>query len=131
SSLGWAAIGVTVIGVLSASGARMGPSAWGQGKGLSAILLGPPTRLGLSSALCAAISYLALREAILTLDPAAGPVVNSAIAVVATTLVSFIIIGAWLVLREWHELARIRHWPWLALLVGLSSAAGSVGWFTA
>ncbi|MGE0769409.1 MAG: EamA family transporter [Hyphomicrobiaceae bacterium] len=130
SGLGWLAIALTVAGVLAASAARMGRSAWGQGA-LSDILLGPPTRLGLSSALCAAISYLALREAILTLDPAAGPLVNSATAVVATTLVSFVFIGAWLLVRERRELARLRHWPGLALLVGFSSAAGSVGWFTA
>lgn len=131
SGLGWVAIALTVAGVLSASTARMGRSAWGQGSGLSDILLGPPMRLGLTSALFAAISYLALREAILTLDPAAGPLVNSATAVVATTTVSFVFIGAWLLIRERHELARLRHWPWLALLVGFSSAAGSVGWFTA
>ncbi|MGD9801825.1 MAG: DMT family transporter [Hyphomicrobiaceae bacterium] len=131
SGLGWIAIAITVSGVLAASAARIGPSAWGSTGGLADILLGPPMRLGFGSALCAAISYLALREAILTLDPEAGPLVNSAMAAVATTLVSFIFIGAWLLVRERQELARLRHWPWLALLVGFSSAAGSVGWFTA
>lgn len=131
SGVGWMAIALTVVGVLSASAARMAPSAWGQGRGLSNILLGPPMRLGLTSALFAAISYLALREAILSLDPAAGPLANSATAVVATTLVSFVFIGAWLMIRDRHEFARVKDCPWLALLVGLSSAAGSVGWFTA
>ena len=136
SRLGWVAIGITVAGVLAASAARMAPSAWGskiggKGTGLSEILLGPATRLGLSSALCAAISYLALREAILTLDPAVNPLVKGATAAVAMTSISFVLIGLWLALREGRELARIRHWPWLCTLAGFASAAGTVGWFTA
>ncbi len=131
SRLGWVAIAITVCGVLAASAARMAPSAWGKGAAVSEILLGPATRLGLSSALCAAISYLALREAILTLEPSVNPLVKGATAAVATTAVSFVLIGLWLALREGRELARIRHWPWLCTLAGFASAAGTVGWFTA
>jgi drug/metabolite transporter (DMT)-like permease len=131
SGLGWVAIGIMVAGVLAASAARMAPSAWGKGAGLAEILLGPATRLGLSSALCAAISYLALREAILTLDPGVNPLVKGATAAVAMTSVSFLLIGIWLAVREGRELARIRHWPWLCTLAGFASAAGTVGWFTA
>jgi len=131
SRLGWVAIAITVCGVLAASAARMAPSAWGKGAGLTEILLGPATRLGRSSARGAAISYLALREAILTLEPSANPLVKGATAAVATTAVSFFLIGLWLAFREGRELARIRHWPWLCTLAGFASAAGTVGWFTA
>jgi drug/metabolite transporter (DMT)-like permease len=131
SRLGWIAIGLTVAGVLAASAARTAPSAWGKGARVADVLLGPPTRLGLSSALCAALSYLALREAILTLDPASGPLVLGATAGVGVTSVSFVLIGLWLVIREGRELARIRNWPWLCTLAGFASAAGTVAWFTA
>jgi drug/metabolite transporter (DMT)-like permease len=76
SGLGWVAIAITVAGVLAASAARVAPSAWSRSATLGDILRGPPLRLGFGSALCAAVSYLALREAIHTLDPAAGPLVN-------------------------------------------------------
>ncbi|MDX2159654.1 MAG: DMT family transporter [Hyphomicrobiaceae bacterium] len=129
---GWLAIAVTVAGVLAASAGRIAPTAWKPGEaGLLTVLLGPATRIGLASALLAAISYLALKEAILALEPSVGPLVRSAAAGAAMTLVSFVIIGIWLAATELEELKRIRHWPWLCVLAGFASAAGTVGWFTA
>jgi drug/metabolite transporter (DMT)-like permease len=129
---GWFAIALTVAGVLTASAGRMSVSAWAaKDTRLVDILFGPSTRLGMASATMAAISYLALREAILALDPAAGPLVRSAVGGAGMTLISFVIIGLYLAATEGKELARIRHWPWLCVLAGFASAAGTIGWFTA
>lgn len=132
SVTGWIAIAITVAGVLVASAGRLAPGAWvNRDASLLDVLLGPATRLGLVSALLAAISYLALREAILVLDPAVGPLVRSAVGGAGMTLVSFVLIGAWLAVTEGRELLRIRHWLGVCLLAGFASAAGTIGWFTA
>lgn len=132
SQSGWLAIGLTVAGVLTASAGRMSASAWAaKDTRLVDVVFGPATRLGMMSAMMAAISYLSLREAILALDPAAGPLVRSAAGGVGMTMVSFVLIGIYLAATEGKELMRIRHWPWLCSLAGFASAAGTIGWFTA
>jgi drug/metabolite transporter (DMT)-like permease len=129
---GWLAIGITVAGVLAASAGRMAPSAWSaRGAGVVGILLGPATRIGMASALCAAISYLVLREAILAIDPSLGPAVRSAAAGAGMTLVSFVLVGLWLAATDLEGLLRIRRWPGLCLLAGFASAAGTICWFLA
>jgi drug/metabolite transporter (DMT)-like permease len=132
SSWGWLAIGITVAGVLAASAGRMGPSAWSAGgAGIFSVLFGPATRIGMASALCAAISYLVLREAILVIDPSFGPAIRSAAAGVGMTLVSFVLVGLWLAVTDLEELLRIRQWPGLCVLAAFASAAGTVCWFLA
>ncbi|MBS0241685.1 MAG: DMT family transporter [Proteobacteria bacterium] len=129
---GWAAILLTVAGVLTASAGRMSAQAWGQSEvRLIDVLFGPATRLGLSSATLAAISYLALRESILSLDATAHPMVRSAYASVAMTVQSFVLIGLWLFFTERRELGRLGERIWLTLVTGFISAAGTIAWFTA
>ncbi|MGE0699963.1 MAG: DMT family transporter [Hyphomicrobiaceae bacterium] len=132
SGWGWLAIAITCAGVLTASAGRTTRAAWVTGEArMTGILLGPATRVGLASALCAAVSYLSLREAILALDPSLSPAVRAASAGVGMTLVSFVVVGLWLVATELDGLVRIRRWPWLCLLAGFASAAGTVCWFLA
>ena len=129
---GWVAIGITVAGVLAASAGRMGPAAWAGGDvRMIDVLFGPATQIGMASALCAAVSYLILREAILALDPALGPAVRSAAAGVGMTIVSFSVVGVWLAVTNLEGLLRIRQWPWLCTLAGFASAAGTICWFLA
>jgi drug/metabolite transporter (DMT)-like permease len=129
---GWLAILVTVAGVLTTSAGRLPPGAWrSRRESLGQVALGPATRLGFASATFAAFSYLALREAILVLDPSVSPLVRSGLAAVAMTGVSFVMVGAYLLLTERRELMRVRHWLALATFVGFTSAAGTIGWFTA
>lgn len=132
SGTGWIAILLTFSGMLVASAGRLPATAWTAGDtSLAQFLLGPAARLGLLAALIAAVSYLTLREAILDIDPAAGPLVRSALAGVAMTFLSFVLVGPWLLVTEGRELARIRHWPGLCMFLGFVSAAGTIGWFTA
>ena len=129
---GWVAIALTVAGVLAASAGRLSPSAWTAGdSGLIDLLVGPATRVGMASALCAAISYLVLREAIVALDPALGPAVRSAMAGVGMTMVSFVLVGLWLAVSNLEGLLLIRRWLGLCTLAGLASAAGTICWFLA
>lgn len=132
SAIGWVAILLTLSGMITASAGRLPPTAWSKGDtSIADLLLGPAARLGLLAAFTAAISYLALREAILDIDPAAGPLMRSALAGVGMTVLSFVLVGAWLLFTERTELARIRHWPRLCTFLGFASAAGTIGWFTA
>lgn len=129
---GWAAIALTVAGVLAASAGRLAPTAWKAGEaGLIDLLIGPATRVGTASALCAAVSYLVLREAIVALHPALGPAARSAVAGVGMTLVSFVLVGVWLAITDLRELLKIRQWPGLCTLAGSASAAGTICWFLA
>lgn len=132
SGIGWIAIFLTLSGMVTASAGRLPATAWSKGDtSIADLLLGPAARLGLLAALTAAISYLALREAILDVDAAAGPLMRSALAGVAMTFLSFVLVGVWLLVTERAELARLRHWPGLCLFLGFVSAAGTIGWFTA
>jgi drug/metabolite transporter (DMT)-like permease len=132
SRWGWLAIGLTVAGVLTASAGRISPAAWKAGdKGLADILVGPATRVGMAAALCAAISYLILRDAIMAIDPSLGPAIRAASAGVGMTLVSFVLVGLWLAATDLEGLLRIRQWPGLCVLAGFASAAGTVCWFLA
>lgn len=132
STTGWIAIAITFLGVLIASAGRLPVSAWfAGGKGIGALLFGPSIRVGLSCALIAALSYLSLREAILALDPAVSAVYRSAFAATVMTLVSFVVGGLYLVVTDSRSLAQIFRWPGISLAVGIASALGSIGWFTA
>ena len=132
STWGWVAIALTVGGVLCASAGRMAPSAWASGEvRMIDVLFGPATQIGMASALCAAVSYLILREGILALDPALGPAVRSAAAGVGMTAVSFVLVGVWLAATNLKDLLRIRQWPGLCTLAGFASAAGTICWFLA
>ncbi len=130
--LGWLAILLTFAGVLTASAGRMPRTAWKLGETrLTNVLFGPTTRIGLAGALVAAMSYLALRQAILALDPKFHPVMRSAYAATIMTLISFIGGGLYIALTERSAFAKIWQWRHIAMVVGLASALGSIGWFTA
>lgn len=129
---GWLAIVITVAGVMIASAGRL-PLAGIGGRGVSIlrVVLGRPTQIGLLSGLIFATSYLALREGILALGPTGSPMVRSAFAAVAMTAISFVIMGIWLLATQPTGLAAIRRHMGLGLVVGATSAVGTVAWFLA
>jgi len=85
--------------------------------------------LGTLSGTAFAFTSLWLREASLSLNL---PVLQSA-AITLVFIVSFqsLVCIAYTTLREPTEFAAIRARLWLATFVGLTSALGSIGWFTA
>lgn len=130
SGFGWLAIVLTVAGVILISVARMGPKAFfvaGEGGGIPGFR---STLTGLGSGLGFCLSYLFLREASLSLE-GVGFLMRAACTVVAVTGIQVVLLGAWLTAREPSGLrAMLPDWR-LCGFIGLTSALGSICWFTA
>jgi drug/metabolite transporter (DMT)-like permease len=129
---GWLAILVTAGGVLLISAGRL-PAATRQTArgGLGEMLFGPSTRIGLLTGLLFGLSYLFLREAILSLSPGSSALMRAAFAGFAMTTWSFLIVGAWFVVFERQALGKVRGFLGLCLFLGLTSALGTIFWFFA
>ncbi|MFN3743702.1 MAG: DMT family transporter [Hyphomicrobiaceae bacterium] len=130
--IGWVAIVVTMLGVVVISAGRSpgsvgGPATPARGFGAAAA----PTLLGLTSALIYSLSYLFLREGILAIDPTAGTLVRAAYAVLVMAVLSALMVGAYLLVREPRELLRMFSFQRLCWFIGTTSAFGSIGWFIA
>ena len=125
SGIGWIAIFLTVVGVFLLSVRR--PDALIAGGVSGAVML-----TGLASAFWFCLSYLFLREASLSLDQ--GPMFyRAAWSVVAVTSIQVVVLGLWL-LGQRRERAEFPKLPRLirpSLFIGITSALGSIGWFTA
>jgi len=132
TGLGWVAILLTLAGVLVISVGRMPASAWRQGEiGLFELLLGKSVRLGFVIGLINALAYLLLKEAMLSLDPQALPVVRAAYAGFAMTVFSVVLLGGWLLATEREGLMRIRHHQFAGWSLGVLSALGTILWYLA
>ena len=127
---GWIAITLTVIGVIIMSVAKSNIGASLNSRGdLANALLSRSTLIGLLTGFCFCLSYLFLREASLSLE-------GSFILRAATTLVCVlgiqVLIGlVWLYRFEPEAVAKIGARVKLCTFVGITSALGSIGWFTA
>jgi len=89
-----------------------------------------PALIGIASGSLFAISAVGFRAASLSLDTPSLPVA-AAVAVACATVFQTGVMAIYLRWREPGEIGRVlRHWR-AGSLVGLTSAAGSVGWFTA
>ncbi|MCV6590115.1 MAG: EamA family transporter [Marinobacterium sp.] len=87
------------------------------------------TLLGLSSGLGFALTSLAVRQAGISLGE--QPLLNAAITLTAVISLQTLLLGGWMLMRRPSALSQLLHqWP-LASTVGLTSMAGSVGWFSA
>ena len=130
--LGWIAIALILLGVFLVTVARIG---WGPFKrvgdeGLGHALVAKPTVVGMTTALCFSFSYLFLREASLSLGEYPF-LVRAAWTVVSVTSMQVVLLGAWLLWREPRGLvAMARAWK-LSAFIGVTSALGSICWFTA
>ncbi len=117
-AVGWLVVIVGVAGVW-----LMSP-----GRNASATAL-PEVLLGLGSGLGFAFTSLWLREASLALEAAA--LISAAVTLCYMVALQGLILTVWLWLREPRALAGVfRHWR-SGSFIGITSALGSVGWFTA
>lgn len=131
STIGVMALLVILAGVVVMSLART-PLAelTGGRRALLKSLLSQPTRVALGCAVSFSISYLALREATMAIGDGSflwrgGWTVLIAIAM------QTVIVGAWLAAVEPAAFTLLRPNLNLCTFIGVTSAAGSIGWFTA
>jgi drug/metabolite transporter (DMT)-like permease len=129
SAVGWMAIILTVMGVILISGGRAKGALPGTG-GIGRALVSPATLVGLLTGLLFSLSYLFLREASLVMDEGSRPW-RAAWTMVLVTSMQVAGLGLWLVLTERREFSRLPGLMRPSLFIGLTSAMGSVGWFTA
>jgi drug/metabolite transporter (DMT)-like permease len=118
SALGWLAIAVGVLGIFIVSI----PNETGQWEPMNVVL-------GTLSGTAFSLTSLWLREASLSLELPA--LTSAAVTLVFMVTVQSIMCMAYIAIREKKQFAAIRKRLGLAWFVGLTSALGSVGWFTA
>ena len=131
SPLGWLALLVVLAGVLFLLGARFGPRAIAPGEeSVGGLLRGRATRVALGCALMFSFSYLFVREATLAIGPGTF-LWRGGWTVVTVTGMQVVALGAWLLVTEPRVFTQL--WPNRGLVgfIGLTSALGSIGWFTA
>ena len=126
SPIGWVAIVLTVLGVILISAGRARPAL----PGSAGALVSPATLIGLLTGFSFCLSYLFLREASLVLDDGSRPW-RAAWTMVVVTSMQVVGLGLWLLLTEMREFARLPGLLRPCLFIGVTSAMGSVGWFTA
>ena len=127
SPTGWLAIMLTVIGVILMSAGRV------QGRlrgGLLGAVFSRATMIGLASAFLFCLSYLFLREASLTLQEG-STFHRGAWSVVIVTTMQVVGLGIWLLIYQRPEFARLPGLVKPSIFIGITSALGSIGWFTA
>ncbi len=124
---GWAAIGVSVAGVVMITVVRTGLD---QGGGLLGRLLNRPAAVGLGSGLGFALAVLFIREASLSLqlDTYAYP---AALTLVTLIVMQCVMLGIYLFVTQREQFPiMLQQWK-VGVFVGGMSTAGSIGWFTA
>jgi len=131
SPTGWVAILLTVAGVIAISVGRVGLGRLGTGEMTPAqALFSKPTLVGLGAGFFFCLSYLFLREASLGLGQG-GFLYRAGWTVVIVGLMQVSVVGTGLAFTEPGSFRALgRQFP-ACLFIGVTSAAGSVGWFTA
>jgi len=117
--LDWIAVAIGVVGMLALSANQIAGGKWRN----------PSTLYGLASGAAFGFTALWLREASLSLD--SGPLVSAATTLVFMVAVQSAMCVVWLVAREPGQLGALASLHRLGWFVGLTSALGSAGWFTA
>ncbi len=131
SLYGWVAIILTLAGVVILTIARVGLQGLigTRDGGLAAVFNSKSTRVGLASGLFFALSYLFVRQSSLSLEHG-DFLYRAGWTVVVATSMQVVILGAWLLWREpkglWQMFPQWR----LCLFIGLTSALGSIAWYT-
>ncbi len=129
SPTSWAALALTTVGVITIMAARAGAADTGA-LSWRELLASRATALGLFVGLMFGICNLTLREAALSLA-APSAYLAGALTVACVTALQVAIMGVWLGAREPGTYARIADKGRLAGFVGVTSALGSIAWFTA
>jgi drug/metabolite transporter (DMT)-like permease len=128
SPIGWLAIVLTVIGVVLISAGKMRGALTG-GR-LTDFLQARATLLGLGSGFLFCLSYLFLREASLVMDEGSS-IYRGAWSVTVVTAMQVVGLGLWLAFTERAEFAKLPGLVRPCIFIGVTSAIGSIGWFTA
>ena len=132
SPLGWAAILVVAGGVTLMLLGRTGTAAFKtRGAAISDLLLGRPAQVALLCALLFSFSYLFLRAATLELGTQHHFLWRAGWTVVLATIMQIVCLGLWLAAKEPAVFRQM--WPLrgIASFIGLTSALGSIGWYSA
>ena len=130
--LGWIALGVVFLGVVLMLIGKVGSAAFREsGETFSSLLSGRPTQIALLCALMFALSYLFLREATRDLGEQHHFVWRAGWTVVVATGLQTIFLGIWLSLKEPAVFTKMWQAKGIASFIGLTSALGSMGWYSA
>jgi drug/metabolite transporter (DMT)-like permease len=130
--LGWVAILVVMCGVTLMLLGKIGTGMFKtRGEAFSHLLFGRPTLVALTCALLFSFSYLFLREATLALGEQHHFLWRSGWTVVLATAMQVVCLGIWLAAKEPKVFTQM--WPMrgIASFIGLTSALGSIGWYSA
>jgi drug/metabolite transporter (DMT)-like permease len=131
SPVGWIAIALTIAGVVAISVGRVGLRKLAPGQmTLAQALVSKPTLVGLGAGFFFCLSYLFLREASLGLGQG-GFLYRAAWTVVIVGAMQVGFVGAGLAVTEPASFRALPRAFGPCLFIGLTSAIGSVGWFTA
>ncbi|MCB1548329.1 MAG: DMT family transporter [Hyphomicrobiaceae bacterium] len=130
SSTGWVAILVTLAGVLLVSAGRLRGTLRAADASAVQTLLGRPTQVGLLTALIFGLSYLTLREAILALE-SGSPLYRAGWGAVTMVFIQFLLLGAWFIVRQPAGLKLALQNSGLCTFIGVTSALGTIFWFSA
>ena len=126
SLTGWIAITLSVVGVILMSAGR---AAGILGGGLLAAVFSRATATGLASAFLFCLSYLFLREASLTMEEG-STFYRGAWSVVVVTSMQVVCLGLWLAWKQRPEFTKLPGLFRPSVFIGVTSALGSIGWFT-
>ena len=132
TQLGWGALVVVVCGTILMLAGRMGTAAFREsGETLSGLLAGRPTQVALMCALLFSLSYLFLREGTRDLGEQHHFLWRAGWTVVLATGLQTVCLGIWLAVKEPGVFKQM--WPMrgIASFIGLTSALGSIGWYSA
>jgi drug/metabolite transporter (DMT)-like permease len=130
SLAGLIALLIVLAGVLAMSLAKTGKDGLTAGATLREALTAWPTQVALMCAFLFTLSYLFLREATLVMSPGSA-LWKGAWTVLIAVAMQVAGVGLWLRLSEPTAFGAI--WPnrAIATFIGVTSALGSIGWFTA
>jgi len=132
TQLGWVALVVVVCGTILMLAGKMGTAAFREsGETLSGLLAGRPTQVALMCALLFSLSYLFLREGTRDLGEQHHFLWRAGWTVVLATGLQTVCLGIWLAVKEPGVFKQM--WPLrgIASFIGLTSALGSIGWYSA
>lgn len=132
SLLGWVAILVVMGGVTLMLLGKIGAAAFGsRGAALSDLLLGRPAQVALACALLFSLSYLFLRAATLALGEEHHFLWRAGWTLVLATAMQTVCLGLWLARAEPAVFRQMGPMRGIASFIGLTSALGSIGWYSA
>ncbi len=131
STMGWIGLLVVFVGVLLMLIGKLEARSFGVwSDGFGAKLTGKVAQVALMCAVMFTMSYLCFREATLILQPG-GFLWRGTWTVLVGTGMQTVFLGLWLLAREPSVFSQL--WPHRRIIafIGLTSALGSIGWFSA